>query len=126
MKVNRSRFNALKLEWELKKMMSAYIGAEKKIITESASGMADGISAVAWTSDTTTPEQHYHFEMDMFGNVRNVDSKEQDIRRLEEKLKSVEAQGREAIEKEDYESMAELKKLYDILFNKLMRLKNEK
>ena len=126
MRANRTRFSKIKLEWELKKMMSAYIGAEQRIITESTSGMADGIQAVAWTSDTTTPEQHYHFEMDMFGNIRNVDDKELEINKLKDKLDSLEEQGRLALEREDYKSMAALKQTYDILFNKLMRLKNEK
>ena len=42
-RVNRSLFSKLKQQYELKKMMAAYIGAEQQIIASSSNGMADGM-----------------------------------------------------------------------------------
>ena len=116
MKANRSRFSQIKQQFELKKMMAAYIGAEQQIIRESSNGMADGIG----------PEK-FHFEFvqgddgELF--VEQMTVKDMQIQKLEDQLAEMEETGRNLMEKENYELLNELKEIYELTKKQLDNLK---
>ena len=116
MKAHRSRFSQIKQQFELRKMMAAYIGAEQQIIQNSSNGMADGM----------TPEK-FHFDFvqgedgEMF--VEQVTVKDMQIRKLEEQLQEMEEQGRKLLENENYELLQELREIYDLTVTQLTKLR---
>ena len=84
-RANRSLFSKLKQQYELKKMMAAYIGAEQQIIANSSNGMADGME--------------FYVEHDPFGNPAVIETtvKEQQIQRLEAQMLEMEEAGTKTI-----------------------------
>ena len=118
MKVNKSRFSAIKQKYELLKMVSAYIAAERQIITQSDNGMADGMDAV----------QYFEFQQDEFGNVEQkaVTIRDAQINKLEQQLKELEEVGRKLLKDEKYELMREAQELYDRTKSQLNKLRGNR
>ena len=126
MKATRTRFNSVKQRFELTKMIAAYIAAEKKImINPSLTGWSDEKQAEDLVSEIKiyteygemSPEEY--FKLQQPGNHRD-----RQIKELESTLSVYEEEGRRLMEEENYEQLAQIKKLYDMTFNQLMRLKN--
>ena len=97
MKANRSRFSRLKQQYELQKMMAAYIGAEKKIMMDpgltgftDAKSIVDSISFKSYyqdengdiieTFESMTPQQYHDSD---FGIKRSDAQAEKDVILLE-------------------------------------------
>lgn len=115
MKVNRITFDKLKAQYEITKMAAAYILAERKIISESSTGMADGMAI--------------EYEFDPFGNVtasQPLTVRDAQIAKLEEQCAEMEVAGRKLLEQEKYELMKELKEIYELAKKQLKNLKNDK
>ena len=109
-RVSRSRFSQVKQKFELTKMVAAYIAAEKKIITESTSGMADGMtfsdgSQIIHVSDWTSPQE---FKYDGFGNPTNETERYKQL--LLQQAAEIRAQLERAIAEERFEDCGELEK----------------
>ena len=131
MKVNRILFGKLKVQHELLKMKSAYILAERAIIGDpSMTGWQKNEGEEIdfgpgswdrpdddgdWAAGKQWTPASQHEAMDHFKNV-NENNK------LINKMKHLEEQGRLALEEENYEKLAVLKEVYDILKNKLNKL----
>lgn len=121
MKVSRTRFSKLKLEWSLKQMVSAYVAAEKYIITENAKGNDPTGSENAiqyYTTDTTTstfepmtPQEFFAAEVDAFGNLKNVDRKEE----LLDKARRVRELLDKAIANDEFEKAKVYQRTLDVL-----------
>lgn len=109
MRVNKILFSKLRTQFELLKMKSAYILAERDIINDPAT--------TGWEADT--PERHHYSDLEagLRDSLRDVEAS-----KLLTKMKRLEEQGRAALEEEDYEKMRLLKEVYDILKNKLNKL----
>ena len=113
--VTRSRFTKIKLEWELKKMVSAYIAAEQQLIQQGA----DGINM-----QYDHNKDEFIFEGDPFGNpAPQLTIKEQQIAKLEAQCLEMEEAGRKLLEQENYELMDELKEIYELAKQQLKNLK---
>ena len=116
MKISRSKFSMIKQQYELTKMIAAYIAAEKKIITESTSGMADGLSLNREDIghiihvQPKDPET-FHWEIDGFGNMRNVSESERYKELLLAQAVEIRAQLDLAIQEERFEDCGELEKV---------------
>ena len=120
MRVNKIRFSKIKNQFDLLMMKAAYILAERAIIGDpSMTGWQDKEYEEKDRSDWTvtkqwTPEsQHEAME-----HLRGVDERN----KLIDKINNLEDQGRLALEEEDYERLAVLKEVYEILKNKLNKL----
>ena len=96
MKVNRMLFDKIKAQWDITKMTSAYINAERILIHQ------------ANVSDNNDAEE-IAFIMDSFGNSRQLTQKEL----IKQKIEAIEEQGRQLLEEEKYELFAELKEIYE-------------
>ncbi len=116
MRANRILFDKLELEWRCKLMRGANLIAQAMFEDE-----------VAKTFEKQEQEEknmpHMEFmtskvEVDQFGNIRQY-SEEDSIR---EQLKKLKEQGQELLEQEQYEALAELQKVYDILIKRLKNL----
>ena len=118
MRCNRSRFSRLKQQFELKKMMAAYIGAEKQIMMNpgltgftDAKSIVDSISFKSYyqdengdiieTFESMTPQQYHESD---FGSQA-----EKDI--ILKKAKFLREQLDEAIRNEEFERCGELEKV---------------
>ena len=118
MRCNRSRFSRLKQQFELKKMMAAYIGAEKQIMMNpgltgftDAKSIVDSISFKSYyqdengdiieTFESMTPQQYHESD---FGSQA-----EKDI--ILKKAKFLREQLEEAIRNEEFERCGELEKV---------------
>ena len=101
MKANRITFSKIKLKWEIQQMTSAYINAEKILIQQAAESVE--------TFEPMSPEEFHHYQVDGFGNIKNLTPKDL----IKQKMESIEAQGRELLEREKYELFAELKEIYE-------------
>ena len=110
MKVNRSRFSQIKQKFELTKMVAAYIAAEKKIITESTTGMADDVSSVIIHSQPKMDPEVFHWEVDGFGNMRQVSEKDRYKELLLQQATEIRAQLDLAIAEQRFEDCGELEK----------------
>jgi hypothetical protein len=97
MKVNKITFDKINARWNIMKMTSAYINAEKILIQQTAVDIEQN-------NDT-----EISFIMDNFGNSRQLTPKEV----LKIKLDAFELQGTKLLEEEKYELFAELKELYE-------------
>jgi len=97
MKANKITFDKINARWNIMKMTSAYINAEKILIQQSTFDQ---------DQDNTT---EISFVMDDFGNSRQLTPKEV----LKIKLDAFELQGAKLLEEEKYELFAELKELYE-------------
>ena len=114
-RANIMLYTRLKQQYELKKMMAAYIGAEQQILKGSSTGMADGMG----------PQDYYEVSMDMFGNVTStheVTVKDQQINKLKEQMADMEEAGRKLLEQENYELLQELHEVYDLAKRQLINL----
>ena len=114
MKCNRIRFDRLKAEFEILKMRSAYISAEKWLIEEaerSENAIHAGVDEIVFTTDN-------------FGNVSNMTVKDHQINELKERLKQLEEQGHVLLEQEQYEALARLQHEYGRIYGILKRLRS--
>ena len=119
MRANRMLYSRLLLQWEVKKMMTAYIGAERQIIESNARGIdITGADSVSVFSD-----EFVGMQMDEFGNVTNVTTKDLQIRKLEDQLEQLKETGRQLLEDEKYELLVEAQELYDITMRQLNKLR---
>ena len=103
MKANIIKFDRIKARWDIMKMTSAYIQAEKVLINQSLSDQNIFNDEQYQNLSTTT------FVMDQFGNSRQLSPKEI----LKAKLDAFEIQGAKLLEEEKYELFAELKEIYE-------------
>lgn len=97
MKVNKITFDKINARWNIMKMTSAYINAEKILIQQTA------------FDSSPIDATEISFVMDEFGNSRQLTPKEL----LKIKLDAFELQGTKLLEQEKYELFAELKELYE-------------
>jgi len=97
MKANKITFDKINARWNIMKMTSAYINAEKILIQQSTFDQ---------DQDNTT---EISFVMDDFGNSRQLTPKEV----LKIKLDAFELQAEKLLEQEKYELLIELKELYE-------------
>ena len=100
MKANRTLFSKIQLAWDIRKMTTAYIDAEKYLIQQTANG--NDITGMQIVEDI-------EFIQDEFGNVRNLTPKEL----IKNKMNAIEDQGRKLLEAEKYELFTELKEIYE-------------
>ena len=100
MKANRTLFSKIQLAWDIRKMTTAYIDAEKYLIQQTAIG--NDITGMQIVEDI-------EFIQDEFGNVRNLTLKEL----IKNKMNAIEDQGRKLLEAEKYELFTELKEIYE-------------
>ena len=110
MKVNKITFSKIKTQWELLKMKSAYILAERDIVNDATLTGWQRNDAIEDDSMTLVDFQGWED-----GNVRRM-SEELKIKKQMEEL---EEQGRVALDNEDYQKMQILKEVWGILNNKL-------
>ena len=123
MRCNRSRFSRLKQQFELQKMMAAYIGAEKKIMMNpgltgftDAKSIVDSIQFKSYyqdengdiieTFESMTPQQYHESD---FGIKKSDSQAEKDI--ILKKAKFLREQLEEAIRNEEFERCGELEKV---------------
>jgi len=97
MKANKITFDKINARWNIMKMTSAYINAEKILIQQTTFDQ---------DQDNAT---EISFVMDDFGNSRQLTPKEV----LKIKLDAFELQGAKLLEQEKYELLIELKELYE-------------
>ena len=97
MKANKITFDKINARWNIMKMTSAYINAEKILIQQT-------VLDIETNNDT-----EISFIMDDFGNSRQLTPKEL----LKIKLDAFELQGAKLLEEEKYELFVELKELYE-------------
>ena len=120
MRVNKIRFSKIKNQFDLLMMKAAYILAERAIIGDpSMTGWQDKEYEEEDRSNWTvtrqwTPESNH----EILDHLKGVNEKN----KLIDKMKNLEDQGRLALEEENYEKLAVLKEVYDILKNKLNKL----
>ena len=124
-KVNRTRMSKIKLEWELKKMVTAYIQAETNIITNAEAGIdltgftGESIQfTTTSTFDPMTPQEFFSKEVDAFGNLKNVDEKSV----LLEKARKVRELLDKAIANDEFEKAEVYQRTLDILQEKYDKL----
>ena len=113
MRANRILFDKLKQQYDIIKMKSAYILAEREIMQN------PGLTA--W-QEVSEP-QEFHFMQDEFGNIKNMTVKELQIEKLEKQLEELERVGNELLAEEKYELMQEAKELYNITKSQLNKLR---
>ena len=120
MKANRTRFSKVKMAWELKKMISAYVGAERFLIDEAAQSMGlyspeqyDPLNAKKIYEDSTSIE-----EWIAGSNMPNLSEKDKLYRQAQELRKQI----NQAIAEENFEKAAILDKtlkVIEIKYNKI-------
>jgi hypothetical protein len=107
--INRITFDKLKAQFEILKMRSAYIAAEKLLIQEAADGNdLTGIKVIT-EFDPMTPEEFHEYQVDGFGNIRHKSPKEVIL----DKMNKIAEQAQKYLEQEKYELVQELRELYD-------------
>ena len=117
-RVNRIKWPQMKMAWELKKMASAYILAERQIIDDASRGI-DTTGHIAETqgytfyTSSTSPEEHFAKEVDIFGNLKPFDEKESIL----EKARNVRKKLDEAIANDEFEKA----EIYQITLDALQR-----
>ena len=109
MKANRTLFSKIQLAWEIRKMTTAYMDAEKYLIQEAANGNDITGMQVVQTFEPMTSEEFHQYETDGFGNIKNITPKEL----IKQKMDAIEKQGRKLLNEEKYELFAELKEIYE-------------
>ena len=115
MKANRIIFDRLKQQYEIMKMKSAYILAERDIVQDP--------SLTAWQETKYVAPEEVQFVLDDFGGVKNMTLKEIQIQKLEEDLEKLKKLGNELLADEKYELMVEAQELYDIALKQLNKLR---
>lgn len=107
--INRITFDKLKARFEILKMRSAYVEAEKLLMQEAADGNdLTGIKVIT-AFDPMTPEEFQEYETDGFGNIRHKSPKEVIL----DKMNAIALKAEKYLEEEKYELLAELKEIYD-------------
>jgi len=101
MKANKITFDRIKAQWDITKMTSAYINAERILIQKA--------SETVETFEPMSPEEFHTYQVDGFGNIKNLTPKDL----IKQKMDSIEDQGRKLLEQEKYELFAELKEIYE-------------
>ena len=113
-KVNRSRFSKIKQQWDILKMSSAYILAEKKIIEDTAQGNdPTGHDNVSYYFTTSSSPEEFHLE---FSKPRT----EKEL--LLEKAQEIRKQLDDAIHAEEYSRAEALQKLLNVIEKKYNKL----
>ena len=112
MRLNRITFSKLKTQWDILKMRSAYILAERSIIESTNKGVditgSDRMSEMG-------PQEFFEFESQVFGSKTKREE-------IIAQMQALEDQGRILLDEEKYESLELIKKAWEILNNKLNRL----
>ena len=138
-RVNRSRFSQLRQQYELQKMMAAYIGAEKKIMMDpgltgftDAKTIIDSMQFKSYHQDENgdiietfepmSPEEFFNKDVDGFGNLRANADEARQKQLLLEQAKSIREMIDRAVIEERYEDCAELERTLDIIKKKYERL----
>lgn len=107
--INRITFDKLRMQFDILKMRSAYIEAEKMIIQQAASGNDITGTQIIQSFEPMSPEEFDQYAIDGFGNIRHKSPKEVILN----KMNALEEQGRKLLKEEKYELFAELKEIYD-------------
>ena len=133
MKCNRSRFTKIKWEFEMLKMKSAYILAERAIMANPQltgfQDVAEAITGFKFESKQMNPEEFIKiYTSDEDGNMveKSMTIKEMQISQLEGELKEIEELGQKLLSEEKYELMQEAKEMYDRISNQLNKLRGNK
>ena len=106
--INRITFDKIKAQWEILKMRTAYIAAEKLLIQE-ASGTIDASDIKITEFPPMTAEEFHQYQTDGFGNIRHKSPKEVIL----DKMNDIAAKANKYLEQEKYELVQELKELYE-------------
>lgn len=126
MKINRLQWDKLKPQWDILKMKSAYIEAEKSIVQDPSltawqDEMANNIKAVG-------PEEFWReFQGGLVdlnktpGYVEDAKSTERML--IREQILEIEEQGRKLLKEEKYELLQEAKEIWEKLQQQLKNLK---
>ena len=110
MMINRIQFDKISTQWEILKMRAAYIDAERLIIEESETGMADGLFVGEMTAKDIAA-------------MSNMTIKEAQIHKLERELGIMAQKHKILLENEQYELLAELQDWYDRTLKQLNKLR---
>ena len=139
MKANRSRFSRLKQQYELQKMMAAYIGAEKKIMADpgltgftDAKTIIDSMQFKSYHQDENgdiietfepmSPEEFFNKDVDGFGNLRKSADEGRQKSILLNQAKAIRELLDKAVVEERYEDAAELERTLELIRKKYERL----
>ena len=106
MKANKTLFSYVKQTFEIKKMIKAYVEAERYLINEAAQG--NGVQYVQ-EFEPMTAEEFHQYETDGFGNIRNKTPKEVIL----QKMNDIALKAQKYLEEEKYELVQELKEIYE-------------
>lgn len=107
--INRITFDKLKAQFDILKMRSAYIAAEKFLIQEAADGHDFTNFQVIETFEPMTPEEFHQYQTDGFGNIRHSSPKEVILK----KMNDIALKAEKYLAEEKYELVQELKELYE-------------
>ena len=138
-RVNRSKFSQLRQQYELQKMMAAYIGAEKKnMMDPGLTGLTDAktiIDSMQFKSyhqdengdiieafEPMSPEEFFNKDVDGFGNLRQDANEGRQKSLLLEQAKNIRLLLDKAVVDERYEDAAELEKTLELIRKKYERL----
>lgn len=116
MRVNRSKFSQLKQQFDIMKMKSAYILAEKDIMNNpSLTGFDDAVEEVTriWT-------------MGEFGEMVQVSPIELKMNEIEEKVKKMQDKRDKLLQEEKYELIGEIDELINIEIKRLAELRTRR
>ena len=103
--INRIAFDKLKIQWEILKARAAYFDAEQEIIGK----LPKYDDSYIVSHEPMTPEEWHAYEVDGFGNLKNITPKEL----IKQKMDALEKQGTKLLQEEKYELFAELKEIYE-------------
>lgn len=107
--INRITFDKIKAQFEILKMRSAYIAAEKLLIQEATNGNdITGIKVIT-EFPPMTPEEFHEYQVDGFGNIRHSSPKEVILK----KMNDIALKAEKYLAEEKYELVQELKELYE-------------
>ena len=109
MKVDKIKFDKIKQEWDILRQKAIFLLADQEIIQQ----------------DATNIQEFLGFEMDIFGNVKNLTEKDLLTRDLEAQLNELKKLGRRMLDAEDYLSFKEAKEMYETVEKQLNKLNNE-
>ena len=139
-RVNRSKFSQLKQQYELQKMMAAYIGAEKKIMMNpsltgfmEAKDIVDNMlnfksfhqdeeGNIIETFEPMSPEEFFNKDVDGFGNLRQSADEGRQKSLLLDQAKNIRQLLDKAVAEERFEDAAKLEKTLEIIRKKYERL----
>lgn len=107
--INRITFDKLKAQFDILKMRSAYIAAEKLIIEETAKGNDITGMQIIQTFEPMSPEEFHEYQVDGFGNIRHSSPKEVILK----KMNDIALKAEKYLQEEKYELLQELKEIYD-------------